>query len=79
VSAALATQIYFAHPYCSWVRGQNENSNGLLRQYVPKGSDLRLVTEEALSGFEKRLNARPRKCLEFRQPQMVFEKWLEAA
>lgn len=42
VSAALATQIYFAHTYCSWERGQNENSNGLLRQYVPKGSDLSL-------------------------------------
>jgi IS30 family transposase len=42
VSAALATQTYVSHPYCSWERGQNENSNGLLRQYVPKGSDLSL-------------------------------------
>ncbi|GAB1004876.1 IS30 family transposase, partial [Escherichia coli] len=79
VAAALEAQVYFAHPYCSWERGQNENSNGLLRQYVPKGSDLSLVTVEALSAFERRLNFRPRKCLGFRQPQMVFDELFKAA
>lgn len=79
VSAVLAAQVYFAHPYCSWERGQNENSNGLLRQYVRKESDLRMVTGEALSAFERRLNARPRKCLGFRQPQVVFDELLKAA
>ena len=79
ISAALEAQVYFAHPYCSWERGQNENSNGLLRQYVPKGSDLSQVTREALSAFEKRLNFRPRKCLEFRQPQTVSDELLKAA
>lgn len=79
VSAALEAQVYFAHPYCSWERGQNENSNGLLRQYVPKGSDLSLVTAEMLAAFEKRLNFRPRKCLGFKQSQVVFEALLKAA
>jgi IS30 family transposase len=46
IAEALNTRVYFAHPYSSWERGANENSNGLLRQYVPKGTDLRDVTEE---------------------------------
>lgn len=46
ISEALGCSIYFAHPYCSWERGANENSNGLLRQYIPKGKDLREVTDE---------------------------------
>lgn len=79
VSAALEAQVYFAHPYCAWERGQNENSNGLLRQYVPKGSDLSQVTPEALSAFERRLNLRPRKCLGFKQPQVIFDQLCKAA
>lgn len=79
VSAALKAQVYFAHPYCAWERGQNENSNGLLRQYVPKGSDLSQVTPEALSAFERRLNLRPRKCLGFKQPQVIFDQLCKAA
>ncbi|MFM4717437.1 IS30 family transposase, partial [Aeromonas veronii] len=55
------------------------NSNGLLRQYVPKGSDLSVVTAEALSAVEKRLNFRPRKCLGFKRPQVVFDELLKAA
>lgn len=79
VAAELEAQVYFAHPYSAWERGQNENSNGLLRQYVPKGSDLSVVTAEALSAVEKRLNFRPRKCLGFKQPQVVFDELLKAA
>ena len=74
VAAELEAQVYFAHPYSAWERGQNENSNGLLRQYVPKGSDLSVVTAEAMSAVEKRLNFRPRKCLGFKQPQVVFDE-----
>lgn len=79
VAEALEAKVYFAHPYCSWERGLNENSNGLLRQYVPKGSDLSLVSPQALSAFERRLNLRPRKCLGFRQPQVVFDELRQAA
>jgi len=79
VAAALETQFYFAHPYSSWEHGLNENSNGLLRQYVPKGSDLSRVTPDALSVFARRLNLRPRKCLGFRQPQVVFDELRQAA
>ncbi len=74
IAAALEAKFYFAHPYSSWERGLNENSNGLLRQYVPKGSDLSQLTPEALSAFERRLNLRPRKCLGFRQPKVVFDE-----
>jgi IS30 family transposase len=64
--------IYFAHPYHSWERGTNENTNGLLRQYLPKGSDLTLVTSEQLRSHVRQLNHRPRKCLGFQSPFEVF-------
>ena len=55
--------IYFADPYSAWQRGTNENTNGLLRRYFPKGFDFRTVTEKALAEIVKKLNHRPRKCL----------------
>lgn len=64
--------IYFAHPYHSWERGTNENTNGLLRQYLPKGSDLTLVTAPQLRSHVRQLNHRPRKCLDFQTPFEVF-------
>ncbi len=64
--------IYFAHPYHSWERGTNENTNGLLRQYLPKGSDLTLVTPPQLRSHVCQLNHRPRKCLGFQSPFEVF-------
>ncbi|MDM5112215.1 hypothetical protein OB950_21275, partial [Aeromonas caviae] len=51
------------HPYSSWERGLNENSNGLLRQFIPKGTDLREVTDEDVRRAEQWLNLRPRKGL----------------
>jgi IS30 family transposase len=72
-------EFYFAHPYSSWERGLNENFNGLLRQFIPKGTDLRLITDEDVRWAERRLNLRPRKCLGFRQPEMVFKEYLQAA
>lgn len=48
------------------------NTNGLLRQFIPKGTDLRTVTEEELQRYQGALNSKPRKCLEFRQPSFVF-------
>lgn len=79
IEEALQAMTYFAHPYSSWERGLNENFNGLLRQYVPKGSDLRLVTNDDLAIIEKKLNLRPRKCLGFRQPQKVYDDLKAAA
>ena len=68
----LKAKVYFAHPYCSWERGLNENTNGLLRQYFPKGTDLRNVTQEQVDEAVYRLNHRPRKCLGYRTPHEVF-------
>ena len=79
IEKELQAMTYFAHPYSSWERGLNENFNGLLRQYVPKGSDLRLVTNDDLEMIEKKLNLRPRKCLGFKQPQKVYEDLKAAA
>ncbi len=68
----LAMPIYFAHPYHSWERGTNENTNGLLRQYLPKGTDLTQVTPAQLRSHVHALNRRPRKCLGFQCPAEVF-------
>ena len=72
ISNALGTGVYFAHPYCSWERGSNENTNGLIRQYVPKKSDFSLLKESAINFIINRLNTRPRKCLGYRKPIEVF-------
>jgi IS30 family transposase len=64
--------VYFAHPYHSWERGTNENTNGLLRQYLPKGTDLTQVTPQQLRSHVCELNHRPRKCLDFQSPFEVF-------
>lgn len=64
--------VYFADPYAAWQRGCNENTNGLLRRYFPKGCDFSRVTDEALAAVVKKLNHRPRKCLGYRSPHEVF-------
>ncbi|HEH9431900.1 TPA: IS30 family transposase [Aeromonas sobria] len=74
IAKALDADMYFAHPYASQERGLNENFNGLLRQYVPKGTDLKSVPEESLGHYQSLLNGRPRKCLDYEQPSVVFSK-----
>jgi IS30 family transposase len=64
--------VFFALPASPWLRGTNENTNGLLRQYFPKGSDLRRYTLEHLKAVEKRVNGRPRKVLGWSTPTEVF-------
>ncbi len=72
MAKALDTKIYFAHAYSSWERGINENTNGLIRQYFPKGTDFNLVTQEQIDFVMNRLNSRPRKTRGGKQPIELF-------
>lgn len=74
IAAALRTRIYFAHPYASWERGLNENTNGLIRQYFPKKYDFTKIKHEEVQLVAAKLNNRPRKTLGFRTPNEVFFK-----
>jgi len=74
VSSSLKAGFYFAKPYHSWERGLNEHTNGLIRQYLPKGSSFNDVSEERLLEIESLLNNRPRKVLNFSTPLEVFSK-----
>lgn len=68
----LGISCYFAHPYHSWERGANENVNGLIRRYLPKGTDFALVADAELKRIEYLLNTRPRKRLGWKSPYQVF-------
>lgn len=68
----LGIQLYFADPGCPYQRGTNENTNGLIRQYYPKGTDFRDITHQDVRRVEQSLNNRPRACLGFRTPAEVF-------
>jgi len=72
LSMALSANVYFAHPYASWERGTNENTNGLIRQYLPKDRNLTTLTTQEELMIMDRLNLRPRKCLAFKTPFEVF-------
>lgn len=71
LTAKLGIRCFFARPYASWERGTNENANGLIRWYLPKGTDFRTITPEQIARVEHLLNNRPRKCLGYKTPLEV--------
>ena len=75
----LGTLFFFARPYHSWERGLNEHTNGLVRQYFPKSTDLRTIGAQEVRRVQSRLNNRPRKSLGYRTPAEVFRRALDAA
>lgn len=72
IAKALEAEFYFAHPYASWERGLNENTNGLIRQYFPKDRDFSTISDQEIQAVMDRLNNRPRKCLGMKTPNQVF-------
>ena len=72
ITSTLGIKVYFAHPYHSWERGTNENTNGLIRWYLPKGTDFATVSDEEIARIECVLNNRPRKRLGWKTP---LEAW----
>lgn len=68
ISKKLKAKVYFARPYHSWERGTNENTNGLVRQYLPKAMNFNSLSQESLKQIEDKLNHRPRKCLDYQTP-----------
>ena len=72
IAASLDCTCYFATPYHSWERGANENVNGLIRQYFPKKTSFADITAAQIALVQNRLNTRPRKCLGFRPPNVVY-------
>lgn len=78
VASALDADFFFAHPYASWERGANENMNGLIRQFFPKKMAFDGIKQEDIAFAVNRLNHRPRKCLGFRTPHVVFMEQLQS-
>lgn len=76
ISQKLACDFYFAHPYSSWERGLNENTNGLIRQYIPKGTYFEKVSKENIKQYQHKINRRPRLTLNFEEPKNLFFKFV---
>ena len=70
----LGLKVYFARPHAPWERGANENTNGLIREYFPKGTDFGKVTKAQVDRMTRSMNNRPRRCLGYQTPHEVFEK-----
>ncbi len=77
IAEGLGIDFYFARPYHSWERGANENLNGLVRQYFPKGTNFDNIEKEAVERAENILNDRPRKRFRYRTPNEVFAAAIE--
>ena len=80
ISKAYSFDWYFCHPFCSGERGLNANTNGMIRDFLPKGTDFNLISDEEILEIQNNLNSRPRKALKFKRPVYLFvELWAEAA
>jgi IS30 family transposase len=75
-TAATGIQVYFCDPKSPWQRGSNENTNGLLRQYLPRRLDFRTVTQADLDTIAQELNERPRQTLQFKTPSQALAEAL---
>ena len=73
IEKSLNCNVYFCDPYCAWQKGTNENSNGLLREFYPKGMDLSLVNIDELNFNLELINNRPRKCLGYFTPNEIIK------
>ena len=74
IAKNLDAQFFFAHPYASWERGLNENTNGLIREYFPKKIQFNHISVQQVQSVMEKLNNRPRKCLGMKTPNQVFFK-----
>ncbi|MBK5244221.1 MAG: IS30 family transposase [Eubacteriaceae bacterium] len=70
-------KIYFAHPYSSWERGTNENTNGLIRRYLPKGTNFNEIDKKRLQIIQEKLNNRPRKIIGYKTPKEILDSELK--
>jgi len=77
ITQKTGVKIYFAHPYSSWERGTNENTNGLIRRYLPKGTDFNLINKKQLMIIQEKLNNRPRKIIGFKTPKEIMNSELK--
>lgn len=76
LTAMIGMTVYFAHPASPWERGTNENTNGLVRQFFPKGTDFSKVTRQEILRVQHLLNGRPRKVLQWRTPNEALQELL---
>jgi IS30 family transposase len=76
ITKTIGLRCFFCHPYSAWERGSNENINGLIRWYLPKGTDFANISDEMISWIEARLNHRPRKCLDFKTPLEAADSYV---
>ncbi|WP_392420191.1 IS30 family transposase [Capnocytophaga canis] len=76
ISNKLSCDFYFANPYCSWERGLSENTNKLVRQYIPKGTYFEKISKEKIKEIQHKINRRPRLTLDFEEPKNLFYKFV---
>ncbi len=76
LSRSTGMEVYFCDPYASWQKGTNENTNGLLRQFFPKGTDFTLIRHREVARVEQLLNERPRRRLGYQTPAEILQKYL---